>query len=154
MPSALPSHILIGSDHAGYDLKESIKQHLVSQGMAVVDVGTDTPVSCDYPEFAQELCKRLTSKELGDDGLGVLICGTGIGMAMAANKCPGIRAALCTNEFLARMTRQHNNANVLCLGERVTGAGLALAIVDAFLLSEFEGGRHQRRIDLMELPIA
>ncbi|MCA1945951.1 MAG: ribose 5-phosphate isomerase B [Desulfovibrio sp.] len=151
MPSpASPKRVCVGADHAGFALKEQIKQHLLGKGHDVIDVGTNTQASCDYPEFAQHLCKKLSSKELGECGLGVLVCGTGIGMSMAANKCPGIRAALCTNEFLARMTRRHNNANVLCLGERVTGPGLALAIVDAFLEESFEGGRHQRRVDLME----
>ncbi len=136
--------IVIGSDHAGYHLKEKIKEHLHARGMEVMDVGTDAPVSCNYTIYAHALCEALTG---GEADLGILICGTGIGMSMAANKHKGIRAAACENTFSARMTRMHNNANVLCLGERVIGYGLACDMVDLFLDTPFEGGRHQARVD-------
>lgn len=138
--------VIFGSDHAGYPLKEYLKEYLSAKGYHVEDEGPDSEASCDYPIFAQKVCQRVLDEKV----LGVLICGTGIGMSMSANKIKGIRAALCTNEYLARLTRQHNNANVLCLGQRVTGIGLAASIADAFLEAEFEGGRHQRRLDLME----
>ena len=144
-------HIHLASDHAGYTLKSALMLRLASLGHHVEDHGTHSHDSCDYPVYAQALCEAVREK----NELGILICGTGVGMSMAANRMPGIRAALCTSEFQARATRQHNNANVLCLGERVTGTGLAFAIVDAFLASSFEGGRHQRRIDLFDaLPNA
>ena len=141
------AHIHIASDHAGFALKAALKKHLAAQGHDVIDHGCDAPASCDYPDFAHKLCNAV----LADDGMGILICGTGIGMSIAANRHEGIRAALCTNEFLARATRMHNNANVLCLGERVVGVGLALSITDVFLNTDYEGGRHQRRIDLIEI---
>ena len=134
----------LASDHAGFTLKAALAQRLAQQGHDIVDHGTHSPQSCDYPEFAVKLCEAVAAS--GE--WGILVCGTGVGMSMVANRMPGIRAALCTNEFQARVTRQHNNANVLCLGERVTGSELAFSIVDAFLAAEFEGGRHQRRIDL------
>ena len=111
-----------------------------------MDVGTDTTASCDYPVFAFKLCDLVLEKNC----LGVLVCGSGIGMSMAANRRAGIRAALCANEYMARMTRLHNNANVLCLGERWAGPGLAQSITEAFLQTRFEGGRHQRRIELFD----
>lgn len=135
--------IAIGSDHAGFELKQVIIPYLEFLKYEVKDVGPDTSEeSCDYPDFADKVCKDV----LESKGLGILVCGTGIGMSMAANKVKGIRAALCTSEFQGRMTRQHNDANVLCLGSRVTGQGLALAIVKEFLDAEFEGGRHLARI--------
>lgn len=137
--------VFIGSDHAGYHFKEMLTKHIKERGWDVVDMGTHSTESCDYPDFAHKVCEGVLSEE----ALGILICGTGIGMSMTANKHQGIRAALCTNEFHARMTRMHNNANVLCLGERVTGPGVACSIADIFLGTDFEGGRHQRRIDLM-----
>ena len=109
-------------------------------------MGPENAESCDYPVFAQTVCNKV----LEEDAMGILICGTGVGMSMAANRIAGIRAALCTNEFHARATRQHNNANVLCLGERVTGPGVAVQLADLFLETAFEGGRHQRRIDLFD----
>ncbi len=136
--------LIIGSDHAGFPLKQELVAYLEDKGLAVKDVGTHSLASCDYPVYAQQLCQEVLDK----DTLGILVCGSGVGMSMAANKITGIRAALCTNEYLARMTRRHNDANVLCLGGRVTGIDLAQAIVDAFLNASFEGGRHQRRIDL------
>ncbi len=141
--------IIIGSDHAGFPLKQELAAYLEDKGIATQDVGTHSLDSCDYPVYAQDLCKEVLDRNT----LGILVCGSGVGMSMSANKVPGIRAALCTNEYLACMTRRHNNANVLCLGGRVTGIDLAKAIVDAFLNNEFEGGRHQRRVDLMESTI-
>lgn len=139
--------IVLGADHGGYELKNHIKAHLESQGFEVVDVGTNSGESCDYPIFASRLCQRLQN---GESELGVLVCGTGIGMSMAANKHRGIRAACCSDTFSARLTRNHNNANVLCLGARVVGAGLALDLVDAFVNAEFDGDRHTRRLSLIE----
>ena len=138
--------ITIGSDHAGYRLKLQIIDHLREKGFEVLDVGTDSTASCDYPEFAHRVCKNVQE---GVTELGSLICGTGIGMSMAANKHRGIRAAACSDTFSARLTRQHNNANVLCFGERVVGYGLACDLVDNFIETEFEGGKHARRVDLI-----
>ena len=137
--------ITIGSDHAGYSLKKKIIAHLRNDlGWEVIDVGTNDENSCDYPLFADAVCKNIQN---GVTELGILICGTGIGMSMAANKHRGIRAAACSDVFSARLTRQHNNANILCFGERVVGYGVACDLVDAFLSAEFEGGKHQRRVD-------
>lgn len=135
--------IHIGCDHAGFDLKELLSHSLENLGFKVMDHGTRSRESCDYPLIANDLCKAVAK----DNSTGILICGTGIGMSMAANRHRDIRAALCTTELHARMARRHNNANVLCLGARITGVELAMAIVMAFLESNFEGGRHQRRID-------
>ena len=142
----MPVSIHIASDHAGLALKNALMLRLASLGHNLEDHGTNTAESCDYPLFAHRVCDAVLEK--GD--FGILICGTGIGMSMTANRKPGIRAALCTSEFQARATRQHNNANVLCLGERITGTGLAYAITDAFLETAFEGGRHQRRVDMID----
>ena len=136
--------IVMGSDHAGYNLKLKVKAHLESRGFEVMDVGTNSPESCNYTIYAHALCAAIQN---GEAPLGILVCGTGIGMSMAANKHKGIRAACCENTFSARMTRMHNNANVLCFGERVIGYGLACDIVDQFVDTEFEGGRHQARVD-------
>ena len=136
--------IVIGSDHAGYNLKLKVKAHLESRGFEVTDVGTNSPESCNYTVYAHALCEAI---QKGEAPLGILVCGTGIGMSMAANKHKGIRAACCENTFSARMTRMHNNANVLCFGERVIGYGLACDIVDQFVDTAFEGGRHQPRVD-------
>ena len=138
--------VIIGSDHAGFALKQHLATYSASLGFAVIDVGCDAPVSCDYPLFAGKLCDMVLEKHC----LGILICGSGVGMSMAANRRAGIRAALCANEYMARMSRLHNNANVLCLGERWIGQGLAEAVAAAFLQNQFEGGRHQRRIDLFD----
>ncbi|GAB6888019.1 ribose 5-phosphate isomerase B [Desulfothermus okinawensis JCM 13304] len=138
--------IVMGSDHAGYPLKENLKIFLQGKGYEVIDVGCDKENSCDYPEFAFKLCKKVVE----DSILGILICGTGIGMSISANRVKGIRAALCFNEYMAKMSRRHNNANVLCLGARVIGEDLALSIVEAFLQEEFEGGRHLRRINQID----
>jgi ribose 5-phosphate isomerase B len=136
--------IIMGSDHAGYNLKLKVKAHLEARGFEVVDVGTNTPESCNYTVYADALCKAITA---GEADLGILVCGTGIGMSIAANKHKGIRAACCENTFSARMTRMHNDANVLCFGERVIGYGLACDMVDLFVDTPFEGGRHQARVD-------
>ncbi len=139
--------IALGSDHAGYSLKEKIKEFLLSKGYRVLDFGTQSTESTDYPLFAKEVCLSI---QRGEAQRGILICGTGIGMAITANKFKGIRAALCLNEYMARMSRKHNDANVLCLGDRVIGDDLALSIVEAWLSTDFEGGRHERRIRLIK----
>lgn len=141
--------ISIASDHAGFALKTVILDHLAARGHTVADLGPACAESCDYPPFANAVCERVLA---GESAFGILICGTGIGMSMAANRHQGIRAALCTSEFQARGTRSHNNANVLCLGERVTGPGVALDLVDLFLETPFDGGRHARRIALLDRP--
>ncbi len=139
--------IVIGSDHGGLHLKANIINHLEKRGFSVTDVGTYTEDSCNYPDYADALCRRIQS---GEFERGILVCGTGIGMSMAANKHSGIRAACCENTFSARMTRMHNNANVLCLGERVIGAGLACDMVDLFTDTDFEGGRHEGRVAMLD----
>ena len=138
--------IVIGSDHAGINLKGIVSEHLKSRDIEVIDVGTYTAESCNYPDIASALCKKIQD---GEVTLGILICGTGIGMSMVANKHKGIRAAACENTFSARMTRMHNDANVLCLGERVIGQGLACDMVDLFIDTEFLGGRHASRVDMI-----
>lgn len=138
--------ICIGSDHGGYQLKLEVIEHLKSKGYEVQDVGTDSDASCDYPVYAKALTDVITA---GEAELGILICGTGIGMSMAANKVDGIRAALCHDVFSAKATREHNNANVLCMGARVVGPGLALMIIDTFLETPFSNDeRHIRRIEM------
>lgn len=138
--------ITIGSDHAGYELKKKVMEHLKERGIEAIDVGTYSTDSCDYPDFARAVCKNVQD---GVTELGILVCGTGIGMSMAANKHKGIRAAACSDTFSARLTRMHNDANVLCFGERVVGMGLAFDLVDAFVDAEFEGGKHARRVDMI-----
>lgn len=138
--------LVIGCDHAGLSLKQKIVAHLKERGIEVIDVGTHTPESCNYVDFAHAVCEAVTS---GKAERGILVCGTGIGMSIAANKHAGIRAAACENTFSARMTRLHNDANVLCLGERVVGYGLACDMVDLFVDTEFSGGRHQARVDAL-----
>ena len=140
--------IYIGADSAGYNLKEEVKEYLSGKGYEVVDCGCNSTASCHYPEFASKVCERVQG-EL-DSSFGILICGTGIGMSMCANKHKGIRAALCSDTDSARMTRCHNDANLLCMGARVIGSCLALDIVDAFLSAEFEGGRHAVRVKMIE----
>ncbi len=136
--------IAIGCDHGGFNLKKTIMEHLHQSGVSYVDFGTYTTDSCDYPDIAEKVCGAIVSGEC--DG-GILVCGTGIGMSIAANKVKGIRAACCSDTFSARLTRMHNDANVLCMGERVVGPGLALDLVNAFLEAEFEnGGRHTTRV--------
>ena len=135
--------IAIGSDHGGFALKEEIKKHLTEKGVTFRDYGTDSEASCDYPIYAEKVCRAVTG---GEAEKGILCCGTGIGMSMAANKIRGIRCACCGDCFSAEMTRRHNDANVLALGGRVLGVGLALEIADIFLDTPFEGGRHARRV--------
>ena len=139
--------IVLGADHGGFELKNHIKTHLEARGFDVINVGTDTSDSCDYPVFASRACEKVLN---GEADLGILVCGTGIGMSMVANKHKGIRAACCSDTFSARLTRLHNNANFLCIGARVVGAGLALDLVDAFVDAEFEGDRHVKRLSLIE----
>ena len=136
--------IALGSDHAGYELKQEIKKHLDERNIEYKDYGAFSDESVDYAVYAEKTAKGVTS---GECELGILCCGTGVGISIAANKVRGIRACCCSDKFSAEMTRLHNNANMLCLGGRVVGAGLALEMVDVFIDTEFEGGRHQRRID-------
>lgn len=135
--------IAIGSDHAGFDLRLVVREHLAALGHEVLDHGVHEKTSVDYPDLSDAVCDSVLA---GEAELGVLVCGTGIGMSMAANRRPGIRAAVVSDTFSARATRQHNDCNVLCLGERVIGPGLATDLVDAWLTAEFEGGRHLRRV--------
>lgn len=139
-------HIVTGSDHAGFELKHSLIEYLEGQGHTVEDMGTRVKERCDYPDYAAAVASAVSN---GDAECGILVCGTGIGMAMSANKVAGIRAAVVSDVFSARATREHNDANILCLGERVVGVGLAQDIVSAFVDAQFEGGRHQGRIDKM-----
>jgi ribose 5-phosphate isomerase B len=136
--------IAIGSDHAGYHLKEIIKSRLLESGTEVDDLGTTSDASVDYPDYAAAVAERVAS---GASDRGILVCGTGIGMAMAANKVHGIRAASATDLESARLGRKHNDANVLALGARITSTDLALELVQTFLDTPFAGGRHQRRVD-------
>jgi len=142
--------IVIGSDHAGYELKLKIAEHFEERGIAVVDVGTDSTESCDYPVFADALCKKI---QLGECELGILVCGTGIGMSIAANKHAGIRAACCSDTYSAKLTREHNDANVLCFGARVVGEGLALDLADIFVDTDYVGGKHARRVAMLDALI-
>ena len=139
--------VFLGADHAGYGLKEALKKHLTEIDVEWVDCGTNSTESCDYPVFAHAVCEKVLAEE---GAFGILVCGTGIGMSMAANKVRGIRAALCSDCFSAKFTRAHNDANVMCLGARVIGEGLALELVDIFLRTPFEGGKHLRRINMLE----
>jgi len=136
--------LVIASDHGGVALKQVIKDFLSARGLAVTDLGTDGDASVDYPDFGEKLASKISQGEYAE---GILICGTGIGMSIVANKFPRVRAALVTDEFMAQMARQHNNANILVLGGRVLDAQQAVAMVSAWLDSEFEGDRHQRRLD-------
>lgn len=139
--------VIIGADSAGYHLKEQIKEKLTADGYNVVDKGTDSDASCHYPIYGGAVAEAVQSAE--KDTCGILVCGTGVGMSMVANKYKGIRAACCSDTFSARMTRAHNDANILCFGARVVGYGLACDLVDAFLATAFEGGRHQTRVDMI-----
>ncbi len=140
------NRIAIGSDHAGYGLKCEIMSWLKKNNIEFTEMGCRDGSSCDYPTVAKEVCAEITA---GRAEKAILICGTGIGISMAANKIKGIRAALCTDSYTAKYTRLHNDANVLCMGGRVTGAGVACEMVEIFLNTKFEGGRHQRRVDLI-----
>lgn len=136
--------IVIGCDHGGFEHKNAIKEHLEERGFEVTDCGIYECASVDYPDIAVKVCEEITS---GRCERGILVCGTGIGMSIAANKIKGIRAAACSDHFSAKYTRLHNNSNILCMGGRVVGVGTALELADIFTDTEFEGGRHQRRID-------
>lgn len=138
--------IAIGCDHGGFELKQVLIDHLKEKGYEVKDFGCYNTDSVDYPTIAEPVCASITG---GECELGILVCGTGIGMSIAANKCKGIRAAAVSETFSARLTRMHNNSNVICLGGRVIGPGIACDIVDQFLEAEYEGGRHQRRVDMV-----
>jgi ribose 5-phosphate isomerase B len=135
--------IILASDHAGLDLRQELVAGLRERGVPFEDVGPSSRESVDYPDFASKVARAVAT---GHCTHGVLVCGTGIGMSIVANKYRGVRAALCTTEFEARMARAHNDANVLCLGQRVVGAGVARAILEAFLATPFEGGRHEKRV--------
>jgi ribose 5-phosphate isomerase B len=138
------SPIIIGCDHAAYDLKEKLKEFLIERGVDVEDVGCHSEASVDYPDFGIKVASMVSA---GHFERGILMCGTGIGMSMVANKFPHVRAALCTDLFSAMMSKRHNNSNILVLGARVVGDILAMEIVKAWLETPFEGGRHQRRLD-------
>lgn len=139
--------IYVGADHGGYNLKETMKERLAGAGHEVTDVGTDSATSTDYPSYAAQVAKAVAG---GQADMGLLICGSGVGMSVTANRFKGVRAVLAPTVEHARLGRAHNNGNVLCLGERLTPAELAFDILDVFLSTEFEGGRHQRRVDLID----
>ena len=138
--------IAIGNDHVAVELKNHIAKYVESKGHEVINFGTDTTDSCDYPIYGEKVARAVAS---GECDRGILICGTGIGISLTANKIKGIRAAVCSEPYSARLTRQHNNANIIAFGARVVGQTLAEMIVDEFLNTEYEGGRHQRRIDMI-----
>lgn len=141
--------IVLACDHGGFQLKEELKAHLTKRGYHISDIGVYNTDSVDYPDYGKRAAEIVAS---GECDRGIIICGTGIGISIAANKVKGIRCALCTNEFMARMSRMHNNSNMLALGERVLGKGIAIEIADAWLSAEFEGGRHELRVSkLMEI---
>ncbi len=142
----MPKTLIVGSDHAGLELKRELSGVAAELDYEVVDIGTHTSDSTDYPDYAHQVASAVARGE----GLGLLVCGTGLGMSMAANRHPGVRAAVCGDVFSASMTRQHNDANLLCIGSRVVGAGLAAEILKAFLNATFEGGRHERRVNTIE----
>ena len=137
--------VVIACDHAAFEFKTILKEYLQTKGHSVIDVGTFQAERCDYPDFAKEACAKIVKQEAR---WGLLVCGTGIGMSMCANKVDGIRAAVVSDVFSAAATRSHNNANVLCLGSRVVGLGLAQTILDAWCSASFEGGRHQNRVNM------
>ena len=139
--------IALASDHAGFELKEAIKKHLVENNYDILDFGTNSNASVDYPPFARMAAEAVAA---GECDKGIICCGTGIGVSIVANKVKGIRCALCTNEFTAEMSRKHNDANMMALGARVTDQELALKMVDIWLNTELEEGRHKRRVDMIE----
>jgi ribose 5-phosphate isomerase B len=139
--------VFLAADHAGFPLKEALAQHLRQQGIEVVDLGTHSPESVDYPDFAHQLAQVVAQDP---SAFGILLCATGIGMSIAANKHRGIRAALAHDAYTAEMARRHNNANILCLGGKVTGEAVAKQMVDLFLATPFQGGRHARRLGKLE----
>lgn len=136
--------VAVACDHGGLNLKREVVKYLKESGYEVVDFGTDTFDSCDYPDFALPAAEAVAN---GECGKGIIVCSTGIGVSMVANKVPGVRCAHCHDSYCAEFTRRHNDANVLALGEKVVGPGYALKIVETFMNTEFEGGRHQRRVD-------
>jgi ribose 5-phosphate isomerase B len=138
--------IVVSSDHADIAMRQMIASHIAERGWEVIDIGPTTAESTDYPKHGEAAARRVAS---GDCALGVILCGTGQGIMMAANKVDGVRCGVCSDTFSARMIRQHNDANILSMGARVIGAGLAIDIVDAFLDAEFEGGRHAKRVDMI-----
>lgn len=137
----------VGSDHAGVNLKNKIAEFLKEKGYEVTDYGTNSTASCDYPVYAKSVAKSVAN---GENERGIICCGSGIGVSIAANKVKGVRAVLAHEPYSAMLSRLHNDANVLCLGERITGESLALDIVETWLHSEYEGGRHQRRVDMLD----
>ena len=139
--------IAIGSDHGGFELKQEIMKHLAELGLEYKDFGTYTTDSCDYPVYGEAVARSVVAKECD---LGVLICGTGCGISLAANNVPGCRCCNCSEPYTAAMSRRHNNANVIAFGARVVGSDMAKLIVETFLTNEFEGGRHQRRVDMID----
>ena len=138
--------IAIGNDHAATDLKNEIMEYLTQKGYEVINFGTDTKESCHYPIYGEKVARAVAA---GEADCGVLICGTGVGISIAANKVKGIRAAVCSEPVTARLVKEHNNANIIAFGARIVGAETARAIVDAYLSAEFAGGRHQSRIDMI-----
>ena len=139
--------IVVGSDHAAYELKEAIKEKLISEGHEVIDVGCDSTESVDYPKYGHAVGRAVAS---GEAERGIAVCGSGIGISIACNKVPGIRAALCTSVEMAEMCRRHNNANVVCMGARMISQELAFDIIDTWMTTDFEGGKHLRRINEIE----
>lgn len=139
--------IAIGADHGGYPLKAAVMEHLLKNGYECVDYGCYSPERCDYPVYGEKVARAVAS---GECELGVLMCGTGIGISLAANRVKGIRAAVCSEPYSAQLTREHNNANIICFGARVVGEGMALMIVDAFLNAKFQGGRHAERVAMLD----
>lgn len=139
--------IAIGCDHAGYELKEKVKAKMTAAGHEMIDVGTDSTESVDYPKYGHAVGRAVAS---GEVERGIAICGSGIGISIACNKVPGVRAALCTSTEMAEMCRRHNNANVICMGARMISEELAFAMVDTWMTTEFEGGKHERRINELD----
>ncbi|UWS09085.1 ribose 5-phosphate isomerase B [Phaeobacter inhibens] len=147
MDQKKPTRVVLSSDHAAIELRQAIADHIAANGWEVVDIGPTTPESTHYPKHGAAAAERVAS---GDCDLGIILCGTGQGIMMAANKVKGVRCGVCCETFSAKMIRQHNNANMLSIGARVVGDSLAIEIVDAFLNAEFEGGRHATRVDMIE----
>ncbi|AUQ58005.1 ribose 5-phosphate isomerase B [Phaeobacter inhibens] len=147
MDQKKPTRVVLSSDHAAIELRQAIADHITANGWEVVDIGPTTPESTHYPKHGAAAAERVAS---GDCDLGIILCGTGQGIMMAANKVKGVRCGVCSETFSAKMIRQHNNANMLSIGARVVGDSLAIEIVDAFLNAEFEGGRHATRVDMIE----
>ena len=139
--------IAIGNDHAAVELKNIIKEHLEGQGHEVINVGTDTNASCDYPVYGEKVGRLVAS---GEAEAGVLICGTGVGISIAANKVKGVRACVCSEPYTAKLSKMHNNSNIIAFGARVVGSEMAKMIVDTWMETEYEGGRHQRRVDMLD----